>query len=88
VRRKATTTMLIIVVVSITGLFLRGGVVSPTSNPQPGVPGAGFGLVPHLRPARGLTGIESLRHASPLTIGKAPTHSGKLNRYVDNIPLC
>ena len=43
---KTTTTVLIVVVVSITALFLCGVVVSGTPNPQPGGPSAGFRLVP------------------------------------------
>ena len=39
VGHKATITMLTVVVVSITGFFLGGGLVSPTPNPQPGGPG-------------------------------------------------
>ena len=38
--------------VSVTWFFLRGEVVSPTPNPQPGGPGAAFRLVSPLRPAR------------------------------------
>ena len=42
--------VVILVVVSVTGLFLRGGIVSPTPNPDDQV--LGFHLIPPLRSAR------------------------------------
>ena len=57
VRLKSAVGALVVVVivaVSVTGLVLQGGAVSPTPNPQRGGSStcAGFRLVPHLRPAR------------------------------------
>ena len=56
VGHKATTTMLIVAVVSIR-VFFRGGLDNPIPNLQPEGPSAGFCLVPLLRPPRlSLTG--------------------------------
>src|SRR4029434_5362390 len=41
-----------LVCVSVTGIVLWGGVVSPTPNPQPGGPGVAFSRTSTLKPAR------------------------------------
>ena len=51
VGNKVTITMLLVVVVSITGLFLRGGIVKPTPKPQPGGPGVRLGPSSETYPA-------------------------------------
>ena len=49
---RALVVVVIVVVVFVTGLFLWGGVISPTPNPQVLGPGAGYRLVRPLRPTQ------------------------------------
>ena len=70
-----------LVCVSVTGIVLWGGVVSPTPNPQPGGPGVAFSRTSTLKPARlGKTcqGFTPAGIASRVTEVHKPPHHVKV----------